>query len=174
MKSKILTFAIAGAFLTLSGCASMPPGLQGYLPNGATAYTTEQARTAEVVRLGAVVSVRQTEIQADSMQKTVGSGLGALVGALVGHQIGGGMGKTLATVAGGVGGVVGGNLVASRAYRQPAVIVTVKLDDGEMIASTQAADVQLSVGERVQVFGRGFSESPFRILPIGASVGGAK
>ena len=174
MKSKILPASMAVAVLSLVGCASLPPSMQGYLPNGATAYTTEQVRTAEIAQLGTVVGVRQTEIQADGMQKSIGSGIGALVGALAGHQIGGGKGKTLATVVGGVGGAIGGNLVASRAYRQPAEIVTVKLDGGEMISSTQAADVQLSVGERVQVFGRGFSESPFRILPIGASVGGAK
>jgi len=174
MKSKILPFAIAGAFLALTGCASLPPGLQGYLPNGATAYTPDQVRTAETVRLGTVVSVRQTEIQADGVQKTLGSGIGALIGALAGHQVGGGNGKTIATVAGGVGGAIGGSLIASRAYRQPGVIATVKLDDGETIASAQAADVQLKAGERVQVFGRGYSDSPFRILPLDANVGGAK
>lgn len=174
MKTKILPFAIAGAFLTLSGCASLPPGMQGYSPNGATAYTTAQARTAEIVRLGTVVSVRQTEIQADGIQKTIGSGIGALIGALAGHQIGGGNGKTVVTVAGGVGGAIGGNLVAEKAYRQPGVIVTVKLDNSEIIASTQAADVQLKVGERVQVFGRGYSESPFRVLSLDASVGGVQ
>jgi hypothetical protein len=54
------------------------------------------------------------------------------------------------------------------------VIVTVKLNNGEMIASTQAADVQLKVGDRVQVFGRGYSDSPFRVLPLDASVGGVQ
>lgn len=174
MKSKILPASMVVAFLALGGCATLPNGLAGYLPNGATAYTTSQVRTAEIVRLGTVVNVRLTEIQADGVQKSIGSGIGALVGALAGHQIGGGKGKTIATVAGGVGGAIGGNLVASRAYRQPGVIATVKLDDGETIASAQAADVQLAVGERVQVFGRGYSDSPFRILPLDASVGGAK
>lgn len=172
MKSKILATAIAVAF-TLAGCASLPPGM-GYLPNGATAFTTDQVRTAEVVRLGTVVSVRQTEIQADTMQKTVGAGFGALVGALVGHQIGGGKGKMLATVAGGVGGALGGNLIAAKVYQQPALAITVKLDSGELVASTQAADVRLTVGERVQVFGRGFADSPFRVLPLSGNVGGVR
>lgn len=147
MKSKILPASMAVAFLSLGGCVSLPAGMQGYLPSGATTYTTEQVRTAETVHGGTVVSVRQTEIQSDAMQKGIGSG---------------------------VGGAVGGNLVASKAYRQPALIVTVKLAGGETIASTQAADVELHTGERVQVFGRGNGGSPFRILPIVESAGGAR
>lgn len=172
MKVKILPAAMAAAFLTLAGCASLPG--MGYLPSGADAYTPSQVRTAEAVRFGTVSSVRQTEIQATAVQKTIGSGVGAIAGALVGHQIGGGKGKTLATIVGGIGGAVGGNLIAGRVYRQPALIVTVKLDSGEVVASTQAADVQLAAGQRVQVFGRGYSDSPFRILPISTVAGGAK
>lgn len=161
----ILPFA-ALALLALAGCASLPPGLGGGYSTSADAYNTGQARQQQNVRLGVVIAVRHVELAPDTSTKAVGSGIGALIGGLVGHQIGGGNGKTAATAAGAIVGAVGGNKVAARAYRQPGLAVTVKLDGGQAIEVTQAADIALHAGQRVEVIGSGWGDSPVRVVPL--------
>lgn len=164
-----LAAAIAVA-TTFAGCASLPPGMQGYLPNSANTYAPSGTQNAQTVRLGTVIAVRQVTINAASTEKMLASGVGAAVGGLLGHQVGGGNGKTLATVAGALGGAVGGNLAGNRLYRQPGLQVTVKLDAGngssQILSVTQAADVALRAGERVQVIGNQYGGQPIRVEPL--------
>ena len=162
-KTKILTAAIAVALL--AGCASLPPGMTGQYPNSADTYTPGQSQQVQQVQLGTVLSVRSVQIAATGTETGTGSALGAVVGGLLGHSVGGGNGKTLATVAGVVGGGIGGNLLAQRAYTQPGLEVTVKLDDGRLIDVTQAADVPITPGERVQLIS-GYYGQPARVVPI--------
>ena len=165
-KTKILTAALAVALL--AGCASLPPGMTGQYPNSADIYTPGQVQQVQQVQLGTVLSVRSVRIAATGTQTGTGSALGALAGGLLGHQIGGGNGKTLATVAGAIGGGIGGNLVAQRAYTQPGLSITVRLADGRIIDVTQAADVQITPGERVQLIS-GYYGQPARVLPLSGS-----
>lgn len=162
-KTKILTTIIAAALL--AGCASLPPGMTGQYPNSADTYTPNQSQQVQQVTLGTVLSVRDVQIAATGTQTGTGSVLGALVGGLLGHSVGGGRGKTLATVAGVVGGGIGGNLIAQHAYTQPGLSISVRLDDGRLIDVTQAADVAISVGERVQLISAYYGE-PARVVPI--------
>lgn len=163
---KLILSLTALALLALAGCASLPPGLAGGYSTSADAYSIGQARQAQNVRLGVVVAVRNVELAPDPTTKAVGSGIGALIGGLVGHQIGGGNGKTVATAAGAIAGAVGGNKVAARAWRQPGLAVTVKLDGGQAIEVTQAADIALHAGQRVEVIGNGWGNSPVRVVPL--------
>ncbi len=163
IKTKILTATLATALL--AGCASLPPGMTGQYPNSADVYTPGQSQQVQRVQLGTVLSVRAVQIAATGTQTGTGSAVGALVGGLLGHSVGGGRGKTLATVAGAIGGGVGGNLVAQHAYTQPGLEVTVKLDDGRVVSVTQAADVQIVLGERVQLIS-GYYGEPARVLPL--------
>ena len=166
IKTKILAATIAAiAAALLAGCASLPPGMTGQYPNSADTYTPGQAQQVQQVTLGTVLSVRSVKIAATGGQTGMGEGLGAVVGGLLGHSIGGGNGKTLATVAGVIGGGIGGNLVAQHAYTQPGLEVTVKLDDGRIIDVTQAADVRIVPGERVQLIS-GYYGQPARVVPI--------
>jgi len=164
---KHFTFTIVAlAVLALAGCASLPPGLAGGYSTSADGYNIGQARQAQNVRLGIVIAVRNVELAPDTSTKALGSGIGALIGGLVGHQIGGGNGKTVATAAGAIAGAVGGNKVAARIYRQPGLAVTVRLQDGQVIEVTQAADIALHAGQRVEVVGEGWGNSPVRVVPL--------
>ena len=165
-KTKILAIAITAALL--AGCASLPPGMTGQYPNSADTYTPGQSQQVQQVRLGTVLSVRDVQIAATGTQTGTGSVLGAVVGGLLGHSVGGGNGKTLATVAGAIGGGIGGNLIASHAYTQPGLEVTVRLDDGRIIDVTQAADVAITPGERVQLISTYYGE-PARVVPIAST-----
>lgn len=156
------TVAIVAAF-ALAGCAPLPPGLQGYLPNSADTYTPGQTQNVQRVLLGTVLAVRHVEIQPAANSRMLASGAGALIGGLLGHQIGGGKARTLATVAGAVGGAIGGNMVDSHVQRRPGLQVTVRLNNGNVINVTQAADVHVTAGQGVQVIGGGYGNQPVRI-----------
>ena len=163
IKTKILTATLATALL--AGCASLPPGMTGQYPNSADVYTPGQSQQVQQVQLGTVLSVRSVRIAATGTQTGTGSALGALAGGLLGHSVGGGRGRTLATVAGAIGGGIGGNLVAQHAYTQPGLEVTVRLADKQIIDVTQAADVPITPGERVQLISAYYGE-PARVLPL--------
>lgn len=110
-----------------------------------------QAQQTQGVQLGTVVAVRSVTIAATTTETAGGSAIGAALGGLLGHQVGNGKGRTLATVAGAVAGGLGGNLVGQHAYQQPGLEISVKLDGGNVVSVTQAADVDIAVGERVQL-----------------------
>lgn len=170
------TFKIAAlaAAITLAGCASLPPGLQGFMPNSPDTYSPAQSQNAEQVRIGTVIAVRAVEIQPSGTERLAASGAGAALGGLLGHQIGGGKGKTLATVAGVVGGAIGGNLAGNRVMRQPGQQITVRLDRSgwnasQVIEVTQAASPAVLVGERVEVIGSQYGyDQPVRVEPLSA------
>ena len=160
-KTLFLAFA-CGLLAALAGCTTLP------MSNSADRYGTQQAQQIEKVRLGTIIAVRKVTIAPSDTQTATGTGVGALVGALLGRSVGQGKGRTLATVAGAVAGGAGGNAVAKTTATQPGLLITVKLDGGETLAVTQAADVRLAVGRRVELVGSGYSGSSARVLPIGA------
>ena len=160
-----LTAAALVAALALPGCASLPHALSGQYPNSADAYTPGQSQQVQQVQLGTVIAVRSVRIAAAQGQATTGSVIGAAVGGLLGHSVGGGKGRTIATVAGALAGTVGGNLAAQHAYTQPGLAITVRLDNGSVYAVSQAADVSIHIGERVQLQG-GDWRQPTRVVPL--------
>ena len=134
-----VVMVLAGG-LMLSGCpASMSGG----------AYSRDQARQAQDVQLGYVESVRQVMIEGTK------SGVGTLGGAALGGVAGSTIGQGRGQVAGAIGGAVVGGLVGSaieeNATRQPGLEITVRLDNGRMLAVTQAADQPFYRGDRVRV-----------------------
>ena len=153
----LITIATLVAALTLAGCSSPPHALSGQYPNSADAYMPGQSQQARQVQLGTVISVRSVRIAATQGQVTTGSVIGAAVG--------GGKGKTITTVAGALAGTVGGNMAVQHAYTQPGLAITVRLDNGSMYAVSQAADVSIHVGERVQLQGDGWWRLA-RVVPL--------
>jgi outer membrane lipoprotein SlyB len=131
----IFTFALA-----LSGCA-------GSLSN--TAYTTQQARTAMIVKMGVVDSVRPVKIEGQTTG--TGAAAGTSAGAVIGSNIGRGRGGLLGILAGAVAGGVAGHMAEKGMNSKDGLEITVKLDNGEMLAVTQEADEKFSAGERVRV-----------------------
>jgi len=165
------TFILSGlvAVSLLAGCANLPPSLAGHYRSSADVYTPDQAQQTQNVKLGTVLSVRHVSISATSTQTAGGSAIGAALGGLLGHQVGSGNGRTIATVAGALGGAVAGNLAGQHAYQQPGLAITVKLDDGHVVSLTQAADVALSVGQRVQLISGAYYGESSRVIPFGAA-----
>lgn len=131
----LLVFAAA-----LGGCASSMSG---------AVYTRDQARQAEDVRMATVENVRQVQIE--GTKSPVGATAGAVVGGIAGSNVGAGKGSTVGAVVGTVAGGVAGAAIEEGVTRQAGLEITVRFDDGRMIAVTQAADEKFQPGERVRV-----------------------
>lgn len=75
---------------------------------------------------------------------------------------------------GGVAGALAGNAASQHVYGQPGLQITVRLDPvnkwqgAQVIAVTQAADVQVRPGQRVEVLNaqNGYGQQPARVIPI--------
>jgi outer membrane lipoprotein SlyB len=126
--------------LALGGCAS---GMSG------SDYTRDQARQVEEVSMATVESVRQVQIE--GTKSLVGTAAGAMVGGIAGSNVGAGKGSSVGVVLGSVAGGVAGAAIEEGLTRQAALEITVKFDDGRMIAVTQGADEKFQQGERVRV-----------------------
>lgn len=144
MKQAIFAILV-GSAIALTGCASSLSG---------SAYSRDQARGEMSVRLGVVESVRQVTIE--GTKSPVGSLAGGVVGGVAGSNIGGGRGSTIGAVIGAVAGGVAGSAIEENVTRQPGLEITVRLENGQLIAITQAAHEEFRPGERVRVLsGRG-------------------
>jgi len=140
MKATVTVVVVLTGSLVLSGCpASMSGG----------AYSRDQVREAQDVRLGYVESVRQVNIE--GTRSGVGAIGGAALGGLAGSNIGRGRGQVAGAVGGAVLGGLAGSAIEEGVTRQPGLEITVRLDNGRMIAVTQAADEQFFPGDRVRV-----------------------
>ena len=124
----------------LSGCASSMSG---------SAYSRSQARQAQDVYPGVVTKVRKVQIE--GTKTPVGAVAGAAVGGIAGSNIGGGKGSDIAAILGAVGGGLAGAAAEEAITRKDGLEITVKLDNGRMMAITQEADEPFSPGDRVQV-----------------------
>lgn len=135
-KMTALLFAAAA----LTGCAS---GLSG------STYTRDQARQVEDVRMATVESVRPVLIE--GTKSAVGTAAGAVVGGIGGSNVGAGKGSSVGAVLGAVAGGVVGSAIEEGATRQTAAEITVRFEDGKLIAVTQAGDEKFQPGDRVRV-----------------------
>ena len=126
------------------GCVSSPSG---------SAYTRGEARTAQQVQLGTVVSVR--DVQIEGTKSNIGTGIGAVAGGLGGSYLGGSSAGNRVKALGALGGAVAGGLLGSAAEegftKRAGLQITVRLDNGQMTAITQGADEPFAQGERVQI-----------------------
>ena len=131
----------------LSACASSKSG---------DVYTREQTRQAQTVKMGVVESVRTVKIE--GTKSGVGTAAGAVVGGVAGSTMGGGKGKIITSVLGAVAGGVAGSAAEEGIMRTDGVEITVKLDNGSMIAIVQEATEAFHAGDRVRILeGRGTS-----------------
>lgn len=124
----------------LAGCATS---------NSGSVYSREQTRQAQTVRMGVVESVRTVKIE--GTRSGIGAATGAVVGGVAGSELGGGKGKVLTTVVGAVAGGLAGQAVEEGVTRKDGLEITVKLDNGSMLAVVQEADEAFHPGERVRV-----------------------
>jgi outer membrane lipoprotein SlyB len=142
--STIIILAAAACATVLAGCA---PGL------GGSSYSREQARREQTVRMGVVESVR--EVKLEGTRSGIGPAAGAVVGGVAGSTIGRGTGSVLGAVVGAVAGGVGGQAAEQGLTAKRGVEVTVKLDNGQMVAIMQEADETFRPGDRVRILSDG-------------------
>jgi outer membrane lipoprotein SlyB len=139
--------ALAAAVLAtvITGCAA--PGL------GGGSYSRDQARREQTVRMGYVESVR--EVKLEGTRSGIGPGAGAVAGGIAGSSIGHGRGSALGAVAGAVVGGIAGQAAEQGFTAKRGVEVTVKLDNGQMVAIMQQADETFRPGDRVRILSDG-------------------
>ncbi|GGP23586.1 glycine zipper 2TM domain-containing protein [Silvimonas iriomotensis] len=138
-----VVIAVAAASLGLAGCAS----------DSANTYSRSQAMRTATAQAGTVESVRSVRIQNDT--NAIGTIAGGVIGGAAGSQIGGGNGAIVAGVLGAIAGGVAGNQIEKQGTTQNAYEITVRLDNGQRLVITQAADMAFSVGQRVDVVSDG-------------------
>lgn len=131
---------LVASVLVLGGC---PASLSGDV------YSRGQARSAQDVQFGTVISTRQVLIE--GTKSGIGAVSGAALGGIAASNIGGGRGQAAATIGGGLLGGLAGAAAEEGLTRQPGLEITVRLDSGRVLSVTQAADVMYSPGERVRV-----------------------
>ena len=138
--SKFALATILAATTLLAGCPASTSG---------GAYTREQARQVQEVQMGAVESVREVTIE--GTKTPIGPAAGAVVGGVAGSAVGGGRGSAIATVIGAVAGGLAGGAIEEGVTRKRGLEITVKLDNGKLLAITQNADELFRPGERIRV-----------------------
>jgi outer membrane lipoprotein SlyB len=104
--------------------------------------------------MAVVESVRAVRIDAGE------SGLGAIgggaLGAVAGSAIGGGRGSLLTGIVGGLAGAVAGNMAEGKMRGGKGVEITVRLDNGDLRAITQAdTGESFQAGQRVRLLTSG-------------------
>ena len=140
--------AITAVMLLVSLVAGCAQGL------GGGTYTREQAGREQSVRMGVVESVR--DVQLEGTRSGVGPAAGAVVGGIAGSSVGQGRGSAVAAVIGGVAGGLAGQAAEQVGTRQTGVEITIKLDNGQMVAITQGADETFKPGDRVRILSDGY------------------
>lgn len=143
--NKFQAAAVITAVVALAGCAT------GSSSGGV--YSRSQTRQEQTVRMGVVESVRQVTIEGE--KGPVGAVTGAVVGGYAGSNVGSGRGSELATVLGAVAGGLAGSAIEGKVTSKAGLEITVKLDNGQLIAVTQEADEEFRPGDRVRVLSGG-------------------
>lgn len=133
--------AAALVMLGVAGCASNL---------GGGSYQRAEARRVMSVRLGVVESVRP--VQLEGTKTPVGALAGAAAGGVAGSTVGRGSGSTVGAVLGAVAGGLAGAAVEEGVTRKPGVEVTVRLDNGQLLAVVQEDEGENFLpGERVRL-----------------------
>lgn len=133
--------------LLLGACAtSMAPAN----PTGNALPQTSNAAT----QYGVVQSIELVQQPVATGGIGAGTIAGAVVGGILGHQVGGGSGNTAATVLGAAGGAYAGHTLEKNQQAAQSTSFykfTLRMSDGNNQVFTQSTNVDIRVGDRVQV-----------------------
>jgi outer membrane lipoprotein SlyB len=126
--------------VTLAGCVSSMSG---------DTYTRDQARQVEEVRMATVENVRPVMIEGTKSQ--IGTTAGAIIGGIGGSNVGAGKGSAVGSVLGAVAGGLVGSAAEEGVTRQSAQEITIRYEDGRMVAVTQGGNEKFQAGDKVRV-----------------------
>jgi outer membrane lipoprotein SlyB len=102
------------------------------------------------VKYGVIEAIRPVRIE--GTQSGAGAVTGAILGGLAGSTLGGGRGRVATTTIGAVAGAVAGQAVEGAVTGKPGIEITVRLDNGQVLAVTQEDEGEgFRVGERVRL-----------------------
>jgi outer membrane lipoprotein SlyB len=139
---KTLTW-LAAALLVGSLCMSCASSRSGNV------YSRDQARQSQTVQTGVVNSVRSVLIE--GTKTPAGTLAGGALGGVAGSAVGDGTGRALMTVVGAIAGAAAGSAVEEGVTRKQGLEITVRLDNGSVLAVVQEADETFQVGDSVKV-----------------------
>ena len=128
----------------LNACASS---------NAGDVYSRDEARKIQTIRKGVVESVRTVKLE--GTKTPIGTAAGAVIGGVAGSTVGEGKGSAIAAVIGAVAGGLAGSAIEEVATRQDALEITVKLDNGSLIAIVQEATEKFAPGDSVRLIENG-------------------
>ena len=117
--------------------------------NSGSVYSRDDARKVQTVRTGIVESVRSVKLE--GTKSPVGTIAGGAVGGIAGSSIGGGRGSAIAAVIGAVAGGLAGSAAEEGLTRKDGLEITVKLENGTLVAIVQEADDKFVPGEKVRL-----------------------
>lgn len=139
---RILNLCLAlVAAVTVAGCAT---------GQGAGDYQRTETRRVMSVRMGVIESVRAVKLE--GTKSPVGTLGGAAVGGIAGSSVGSGKGSAIGAVVGAVVGGLAGAAAEEGLTRSQGVEITVKMDNGELLAITQEDQGEhFQPGERVRL-----------------------
>jgi outer membrane lipoprotein SlyB len=157
MRKALLPLLLAPVFL--SACAN--PGVP---EASALGYTVQGSQQVQAVQFGTVLAIQPVLIAPGST--AIGTLGGAAAGGYLGSSVGNGRGSTAMAIIGAVAGGIAGSAAEGAATREQGLQITIRLDNGQTLAITQAADVQLAIGQRVEVIGNLYGGKA-RVLPAG-------
>jgi outer membrane lipoprotein SlyB len=103
--------------------------------------------------MGVVESVRKVKLEGTN--SNIGTAAGAVVGGIAGSSVGDGKGSAIGAVIGAVAGGLAGSAIEEVATRADGVELTIKLDNGTLVAIVQEATETFSPGERVRLIESG-------------------
>lgn len=132
--------AIAALSLLLGACATS---------NSGSVYSRDEARKVQTVKMGVVESVRQ--VQLEGTKSPVGAIAGGVIGGVAGSTVGQGKGSAIMAAIGAVAGGLAGSAAEEGLTRKDALEITVKLENGTLVAIVQEADDKFEPGEKVRL-----------------------
>ena len=162
MKSR--NFVVVGVLAGIAGLGGCATNMAGTMQSSGNAYTTAQAGMMQTVQTGTILALVPVKIAENG--GGMGTATGAVAGGLLGNNIGHGAGSLLGAIGGAALGGLAGHAIEGAASTQNGFQITVQLDNPghQVVAITQAADIPLRVGEKVQVVGGYGSQA--RVQPL--------
>jgi outer membrane lipoprotein SlyB len=144
MMRKIQTIILILVASILGACATS---------NSGDVYRREDTRKIQSVRMGVIESVRTVKLEGTN--SNIGTAAGAVVGGIAGSTVGEGKGSAIGAVIGAVAGGIAGSAIEEVATRTDGVEITVKLDNGSLVAIVQEATETFKPGEKVRLIETG-------------------